>query len=226
MKITEKQKQIYNCYLKHSRKGNPYTPRKDFNDISDEIKIDLYKLELFFNKFRHIDWNFFFESFSFVYPNDNYPKIGFFHSRKAIKCFSLYKEYKENTSPDSQLQDIKNSIVHIGSFCVRNNILFDDYIKHKTLCLPTWVKDYKESKLNIYCIIACGWSNKLGNLEQDEVELWIPHLYKNIESYKIRFNNCSSKQKIKLWIEHTQNFVKNNLTLQKNNNNMKAEQYD
>lgn len=218
MKISDKQKQIYNCYLKHSRKGQPFNPRKDFDDTTDELKIDLYKLENFFNKFKHIEWNFFFESFYFVYPNDTFPKIGFFHSRKAIKCYSLYKEYKENTSPDSQLDSIKESIVHIGSFCMRNKLMFHNYVKHKTLCLPTWVKDYKENKINVYCLIACDWTTEIGHLQDDEIQLWIPHLLKNIESYKIRFNNCNSKQKIKTWIEHTSKFVENNLTLHKNHN--------
>jgi hypothetical protein len=213
--ITEKQKQIYNCYLKFSRKGEPYNPRKNFDDINDSIKIDLYKLENFFDKFKHINLNFFFESFSFVYPDDKYPPLSFFTTRKAIKCFSLYKEHKESMSPDHQLEEIKRGIIHIGSFCLRENILFESYIKHKTLCMPTWVKDYKEGKINIYSLIALGWSSELGVLEEDERGIWVPNLMKNIESYKIRFNNSKSKEKIIQWTQKTKDFVKNNLTYTK-----------
>lgn len=212
MNISEKQKAIYNCYLKFSRKGQPYNIRKNFDDINDDLKINLYKLENFFNKFKHINLNFFFESFSFVYPDEKYPPISFFTTRKAIKCYSLYKEYKENTSPDSQIDEIKKSIIHIGSFCLREKILFDSYINHKTLCMPTWVKDYKECKINIYSLIAAGWVDKIGILEEDEKELWVPNLLKNIESYKIRLNSCKSKDQIKAWIDKTKDFVKNNLT--------------
>jgi hypothetical protein len=215
LKITDKQKQIYNCYLKHSRKGQPYKFRKNFDDIDDRLKIDLYKLQNFFNKFKHIDIDFFFESFSFVYPNDQYPILSFFTTRKAIKCYSLYKEYKENLSPDLQLDEIKKSIVHIGSFCLRNKIQMKDFLKHKTLCIPTWVLEYKESKINIYSVIALGYSNDLYQMEEDERDIMIPGLLKNIESYKIRFNNCNSKEKIKTWILHTDNFIKKNLTLPK-----------
>jgi len=210
--ITEKQKQIYNCYLKYSRKGEPYNPRKNFDNINSSNRIDLYKLENFFNKFKHINLNFFFESFSFVYPNENYPPLSFFTSRKAIKCFSLYKDHKENCSPDSQLDEIKNSIIYLGSFCLRERINMDSYIKHKTLCMPTWVKHYKEGKINIYSLIAIGVSTEFFMLQEDERNIWIPNLIKNIESYKIRFNNCHSKEKIILWVNKTKDFVKKNLT--------------
>lgn len=213
--ITEKQKQIYNCYLKFSRNGEPYNPRKNFDNINASTKIDLYKLENFFNKFKHINLNFFFESFSFVYPNEKYPPLSFFTSRKAIKCFSLYKEHKENSSPDSQLDEIKNSIIFLGSFCLREKILLQNYIKHKTLCMPTWVKHYKEGKINIYSLIAIGFSTELFMLQEDERDIWVPNLLKNVESYKIRFNNCVSKKKIMLWTEKTKDFVKNNLTYTK-----------
>jgi hypothetical protein len=210
--ITEKQKQIYNCYLKHSRKGEPYNPRKNFDDVNSSTRFELFKLENFFNKFKHINLNFFFESFCFVYPDEKYPPLSFFTTRKAIKCFSMYKKHKENMSPDTQLEEIKQSIVHIGSFCLRQNILFESYIKHKTLCMPTWVKDYKEGKINIYSIIAMGVSPEIGVLEEDERNIWIPNLLENIESYKIRLNNSKSKEKINAWIEKTKNFVKNSLT--------------
>jgi hypothetical protein len=210
--ITEKQKQIYNCYLKFSRRGEPYNPRKNFDNINSSTRIDLYKLENFFNKFKHINLNFFFESFSFVYPNENYPPLSFFTSRKAIKCFSLYKDHKENSSPDSQLDEIKNSIIYLGSFCLRERINMDAYIKHKTLCMPTWVKHYKEGKINIYSLISIGVSAEFFMLQEDERNIWIPNLIKNIESYKIRFNNCNSKEKIILWVTKTKDFVKKNLT--------------
>lgn len=212
MNITERQKQIYNCYLKHLRKGQPYNPRKNFDDLTGQTKIDLYKLQNFFNKFKQINIDFFFESFAFVYPNDDYPQLSFFCTRKALKCYSLYKEHKENQSPDSMLDDIKKSIVFIGSFCMRNNVLMQNYLKHKTLCIPTWIKHYKEANINIYAVIALGYSNELNSLQEDERELWVPNLLQNVTSYKIRYNNCKSKPKIIKWIETTDNFIKKNLT--------------
>jgi hypothetical protein len=212
LNITEKQKQIYNCYLKHLRKGQPYNLRKNFDDLNGQTKIDLYKLQNFFNKFKQIRMDFFFEAFAFVYPNDDYPQLSFFCTRKALKCYSLYKEHKENQSPDTMLDDIKKSVVFIGSFCMRNNILMQKYLKHKTLCIPTWIKHYKEGNINIYAVIALGYSNELNSLQEDERELWVPNLLQNITSYKIRYSNCKSKVKIMKWLETTENFIKKNLT--------------
>jgi hypothetical protein len=212
VEITEKQKQIYNCYLKHLRKGQPYQIRKNFDDLTGQSKLDLFKLQNFFNKFKQIDINFFFEAFSFVYPDDKYPPLSFFCSRKALKCYSLYKEHKENQSPDLMLDEIKKSIIYIGSFCMRNNLSMEKYLNHKTLCIPTWIKHYKEGSINIYSIIALGYSNELNSLQEDERELWVPNLIQNITSFKIRYNNCKSKPKIQKWLDTTKNFVKNNLT--------------
>lgn len=212
MNITEKQKQIYNCYLKHSRKGQPYNLRKNFDNLSDQLKIDLYKLQNFFNKFKQIKMDLFFESFAFVYPDDVYPSLSFFCTRKAIKCYSLYKEHQENQSPDVMLEEIKKSIIFIGSFCMRNNIPMQKYLNHKTLCIPTWIKHYKEGNINIYSVISLGYSNELNSLQEDERELWVPNLLGNMTSYKIRYNNCKSKSKITMWLETTENFIKKNLT--------------
>ena len=81
--------------------------------------------------------------------------------------------------------------------------------------MPTWVKHYKEGKINIYSLIAIGFSTELFMLQEDERDIWVPNLLKNVESYKIRFNNCVSKKKIMLWTEKTKDFVKNNLTYTK-----------
>jgi len=78
--------------------------------------------------------------------------------------------------------------------------------------MPTWVKHYKEGKINIYSLIALGISSELFMLQEDERDIWVPNLLKNIESYKIRFNNCQSKTKILLWVDKTKDFVKKNLT--------------
>jgi hypothetical protein len=44
MQLTEKEKNIYNCFLKHFRNGDPFTPRKNFTDISITIITDIKKL--------------------------------------------------------------------------------------------------------------------------------------------------------------------------------------
>ena len=50
--LTENQQKIYNLYLKHLAlsQNRPYNKRKDFSNISDDIKTDLVKLDLFFQR--------------------------------------------------------------------------------------------------------------------------------------------------------------------------------
>ena len=44
MPLTEKEKNIYNCFLKHFRNGEPYKARKNFDKFFNSVwKIKYYK---------------------------------------------------------------------------------------------------------------------------------------------------------------------------------------
>lgn len=62
--LTENQQKIYNLYLKHLAlsQNRPYNKRKDFSNISDDIKTDLVKLDLFFQRNPEINEDLFFKS--------------------------------------------------------------------------------------------------------------------------------------------------------------------
>ena len=55
--LTDRQKNVYNCFLKHYRNGEPYQPRKDFSKIDDALATDICRMSNFFDKFPQIDWN-------------------------------------------------------------------------------------------------------------------------------------------------------------------------
>ena len=66
--LSDIQQKIYNDYLRALGQANnrSYKPRKNFNDLDEETKIYLYRLELFFNQFSHINpYNFFIASFKY-----------------------------------------------------------------------------------------------------------------------------------------------------------------
>jgi hypothetical protein len=210
--LTKTEEYIYNTYLRNLRNNQPYQPRKNFENLNDKIRISLYKLKNFFDKFSYIDKNFFFESFRFVYPQDNFPSLDFFTTRKAIKCYTLYKKHKENSSPDNLLEEIKEGLRFIANFCIQNNIPVESYTKHKTLCMPSWTQHYRENKVNIYSILSIDHLNDYYTLSEEERAIWAPNLIENIESFKVRLHNCKSKQNIKKCVDHIRNFVNKTLT--------------
>lgn len=212
LEITKTEEIIYNTYLKNLRKNQPFKYRKDFSTLDNKTRIELYKLKNFFNKFKHIEPDFFFDSFRFVYPNDNFPPLHFFTTRKAIKCYSLHKKHIEDSSPDNQLETIKNSLVFIGTFCVQSKISFEKYIQHKTLCMPTWTQHYRENKVNIYSLLSIDSLNDFYSFSEEEKSFWAPYLSNNLEPFKIRLHNCKSKIKIQNWVKHIKNFVDKELT--------------
>jgi hypothetical protein len=221
--ITKAEELIYNTYLRNLRKNQPYKPRQDFTNLDNKTRIELYKLKNFFNKFRHIDPNFFFDSFRFVYPNDNFPPLHFFTTRKAIKCYTLHKKGIEDSSPDNQLEAIKNGLAFMGTFCVHNKIPFEKYISHKTLCMPSWTQHYRENKVNIYSLLCVDSLNDFYNFSEEEKSFWAPHLVDNLEPFKIRLHNCKSKNKIQSWVNHIKNFVNTELTNLTKQTNIKNE---
>lgn len=220
LEITKTEEILYNVYLKNLRKNQPYKYRKNFTDLDNKTRIELHKLKNFFNKFKHIDPDFFFNSFRFVYPNDNFPPLGFFTTRKAIKCYTLHKKHTEDKSPDNQLENIKNGLIFIGSFCVHNKIPLEKYIKHKTLCMPTWTQHYRENKVNIYSLLSIDSLNDFYNFSEEEKSFWSPHLTDNLEPFKVRLHNCKSKTMIQNWVNHIKNFVNKELTNQTKQTNI------
>lgn len=154
--ITEKEKSIYNCFLKHFRNGEPYQIRKNFDNLSPNIILDLKKISNLFNKFPNINWDDFFGSYTFINPNDNCPNLNFFTTRAAIKYYNLAKQKKELSDPKNQIDKILEGFKFIGMFCLKQNIKLEDYLKHKNGLTYSWIKHYNENLVNPYCLISLG----------------------------------------------------------------------
>lgn len=215
--LTENQKRIYNCYLKHSRQGKPFQYRKNFDDVSEYILLNLKKLDSFFSKYKHINIEDFFSSPNHIYPDNPYPKLDFFNKRTAIKLYSILGKLKEDQNPEKQVEEIKNSFSFIGSFCIKNKILLNQYLQHKTGLIPTWMNHYRERKINPYCLMELG--DVIGSIDQnpkDIMDLFSLNFSDKIVTFKTRYKK--SQKTINLVREATNKistFVKKELQKQK-----------
>jgi len=113
--ISDFEKYIYNQHLKITRQHNkqPYTLRKNFNDLADKETICLKKLSHFFNKHTKITPADFFTASYNLYKDEKYLDLCSFNTLKAVKAYTIYCNNINNLDPDSdkQLEFTKNSLL-------------------------------------------------------------------------------------------------------------------
>lgn len=210
--LNQIEKNIYNCYLKHYRNGQPFQPRKDFSDLDSSTIVSLKRLSAFFSKFPHITYDEFFGSPRILHPDENCPHISFFTTRPAIKAYSLAMKKKEDESPEKQIEKIRESFHFIALFCLKNRIPLNQYIKHKTYSMPTWMQHYREHHVNPYALLGLSDFNNYGMLEEDQRKLWSGDFFEKINTYKTRlFSSDKTKTFVNQAIKKVEDFLKKDL---------------
>jgi len=211
--VNKTQEYIYNTYLKYSRFGKPVQFRKDFTDLSIEIKSILIKLENFFKKYSHIKIEEYFEAPIKLYPEEKYPYLDWFSTRAAIKTYSIYKNKKEEDNPENQFEEIKESLRFIGMFCLKNRIKLKDYLNYKSGYTHDWLNHYREHKINLYSLMELqNIDSILNNISEEENEIFSNILTKKIDTFKVRyFNSKKTKEYVKTVTSKVEDFVKKEL---------------
>jgi hypothetical protein len=214
MNLSDTEKKIYNFYLKNSRKGQPYQPRKDFDKMDANTSSYLIRIGQFLKRYNHINWNEYFEAFNVLHPNESYPSLNYFVSRNAIKNYALYQKQKEDRNPEKQFEDIKKSINFIGVFCLQNKIQLEDYLYHKTGYMYSWLNHYREHRINPYSIMELGnYLSILDRIPKDELYLFATNLHENLVAFKKRYIESPQTQSyVKKLTSAVKNFVKKELT--------------
>lgn len=219
MTLNDKQKNVYNCFLKHYRNGEPYQPRKDFSTLPVNTISEIIRVSNFLQKFPHIDWNEFFGATRLLHPDEKCPPLSFFLTRAAIKVYNLYKQKQELRDPKNQFEEIKKGMHFIGMFCLKNRIPLSAYIHHTDGLMPTWIKHYREHNINPYCLMELGdVLSSIYTLEKDQRELYIKNLSENISKMKMDyFHSEETKNFVRASTKKIDDFL--NLHLQNNKTN-------
>ncbi len=210
--LTPTEQNLYNTYLKHSRKGQAWTPRKNFEDLSATIVSPLKKLSLFLSKYPQINWEEYFAAPNVLHPEDRYPTLDTFASRVGIRNYQLYKKHQENQSPESHLDEIKKGLKFIGMFCIKNKIPVEKYLQHKNGLMPSWTMHYREHNISPYCLFELG-ANDFYNLTEEEQAYWAPDLINTLDILKTRYHQSSKIKGLVQEITHKiKNFVSSELS--------------
>lgn len=195
--MTNNQKRIYNKYLAVTRssQGVPFKLRKDFSDFNETDMVYVHKLELFFNKFKHIDLDDFFRAPFDIYLDNKQFDLKFYTTQRALKVYTLYMQRQSDKSPDcdDQLYSIKASLKYISNWCDTQGVHPHEYLKHKTNNTHTFLLHLKQHKINIYCLFAFEDFDKIvESIDVEYLKFILGAYVDNISSFRTKFVKSSS----------------------------------
>jgi len=215
--LTELEKQIYNKHLavSRSKRNKPFKLKTNFLDIENTAKHKfLTRISTLVHKHPEINLDIFFSAPYDLYRDVQYFDLEYFASMRAVKSYTTYKQQLLLKDPDLQLDSIKDSLKFICHFCIENNIKFYQYHLHKTADLFTWMKHYKENKINIYSVMEFkDIYSSAKQLTEEVQKFFLSTFLENFQTFYFKYNNSNI---IKPYIQKAfpilSNFVQTQLT--------------
>lgn len=214
MILTEKQKQIYNLYLRAFRINNnqPFKPKKNFSDIETNAEklTSLQKIEKVFCKYPAFFNKIYFDAPYKIYNDEKkYYSLKFYGSQKGIStCIAYYKVLLQS-NPEEQFEFLKDSYKFIGRYCEEKHIPLELYSSYCSVSQNDCLLHLKEHKISWYVIFSLpGFYELIHNLPHDEFELYygsdisIDSLYNKYKSsFKTQEFLSDIKRKITIYLQ-------------------------
>jgi hypothetical protein len=201
--LSDFEKFIYNKHLSSFKKhqNKPYNIRKNFDDVGDTTTFYVKKLSLFFNKFKNINVEDFFNAPYSLYKDEKFFDLKFFISPKAIKTYNLYKKSSEVADPDSSevLQKTLESIKFLKVYCRDNNLTPNNYISSlkQGKTIPDYIAHLQNHSINFYTCF--GLNNFTTNIKMHYQEYRFI-LGDVIDQIDTMYNNFVKSKKLKILV--------------------------
>jgi len=193
--ITDLEKHLFNKHLAVSRseKNKPFKLKKDFKDIANSDKHKFLKrIATLFIKHPEINPDIFFKAPYKLYPDVNYFGLDYFSTMRAVKSYTLYKKQIFIQDPDSQIEQVKESLKFIANFCIENNLYYHQYPYHRTSDLFTWMQHYKQNKINIYSVMEfTNIFSSVKSLAEDVQKFFVSEFIEQFQSLHSIYNKSS-----------------------------------
>ena len=217
--MTDFEKLIYNKFVAvtRSKQNKPFKLRQNFQNFEKEqAYVYVKKLSIFFNKYKHINIDDFFAAPFDLYEEPGDVYIDYYTTRAAIKTYSLAQKKKEELSPEKLHTFIKDSLAHIGLFCIQNNIPVSQYLYHKTGCTLSWMQHFKQRKISLYSIIeANNLVESINSVPVDERDLFLENIHNTVAAYRNRYyNSPSTVNLVREGMKKISTFVENSIKQQ------------
>jgi hypothetical protein len=192
--ISERQKNIYNSFLRASRitKNQPYKQRQNFDKLDSTKEVLLKKLDHFFSSHTTVNYNDFFIAPYRIYDKDGlaneYFDLQFYVTRKALKCYTEFVKQREVEEPDSEdiVNGCKECCAFIYRYCNENKITLAEYKTNTSDAIPLAIQHLKEHKINFYTMHGL----EISNLVRGEDAMIYNFIFENF--YNV-YNNTRSK---------------------------------
>jgi len=201
--ISEFEKLIYNKHLYYYKKhqNKPFRFRKNFDDLNSTQIFYLKKLGLFFNKFKNINLDVFFQAPYNVFKDETFFDLKYFISPKAVKTYTLFKNQLDSLDPDSIsiLENTASSLKYIKNFCKNNNIASEkylDFVKQGD-SVPAFIDDLQKQNVNFYSLLAF---NQFKTKLYRNYETYKYILGDIIDRYDVYYNNFIKSKKLKILV--------------------------
>ncbi len=196
--MNEKQQEIYNQYLKAIAKVNnrPYKLRKDFSKLDEDSKIILYRLELFFDKFSHIQPYNFFLAF-LEYKELKYASLDSYLKQSAIIAYSRHskQKYDEYVDSEKSLEDFIQGARNIVAFCLENKLPTRDYRTAVNNSGVPWILIHlNEQKISYYHLHALDISRT--NIKSDYTDIVFRDFDEMFSSTKQKYINSNKLKQL------------------------------
>lgn len=213
-KLSNFEKSVYNTFLVTGKKikDQPFKIRENFTTFEPEKFIQVRKLGMFFNRFKHIKPVDFFSAPYFVYSKTEYFDLAFYNSRKAIVCYSNYMRNKQLLDPESEesIADCKTILKFIYTFCADNNLTLKDYKAINVV--PLFLPHLKDHSINFLTLHALDIDFEIKRYEKDFLDFYFPDFY---TFYKQTRNNFISSTRFKTMMRKGLEIIENKLLISK-----------
>ena len=198
MELTDFEKKIYNTYLRilGENQGRPYTPKKDFSNLTDGLRMSLKKLSFFFETYKDVNPIMFFRS-GFKGEDKKFLELSFFTSLKASRLYAKYVREKYFNSVDNEesIKDFKEGIIFIYDFMKENHMSIMDYVlKNNESGVPWFIIHLKRQNISFYHIHALDIT--IDKFPQDWRELLVNNFEEVFYSTKKNFDASQNMKKI------------------------------
>jgi hypothetical protein len=189
--MTELEKRIYNTHLAVSRslRNKPFKLKNDFSNLEPSKALSLKRLYNFFTRNKDVDMQIYFSAPYKLYTDVQYFDLTYFASLRAVKTYTIYKKQLIETQPDTQLNNVKESLSVVTKFCLDNKINFEDYSTFRASNLePEWTYHFKHGKINAYTMMEFpNIYSIIQDIPSEEKELLLGNFGTNFLEYRTRY---------------------------------------
>ena len=187
-KLSLYEQTVYNAYLKITRLNKGFTPRKNFNNLSNENFVLIKKVSKTL-KNKKIDTDLFFLAPYKLY-SEKFVPLKFYSSFGAISTYRKYVEEIELTDADHpfNITKLRDSMKYIYQQCTDSNIKScKEYLNLQKGIYPNYILDLKEGHVSLYSLIALDLCENKIQLEKNIVEFVYKRFYNMLSSLRTRF---------------------------------------